>query len=33
MRLSEGITFQTCVNPQADDQNINRANLYENEML
>ena len=32
MRLSEGITFKSYVNPQARDQNINQANLYENEM-
>ena len=33
MRLSEGIPFKTCANPQARDQNINQANLYENEMV
>ena len=32
MRLSEGIPFETCANPPARDQNINRANLYEKEM-
>ena len=32
MRLSEGIPFKTCANPPARNQNINRANLYENEM-
>ena len=25
--------FKTCANPQARDQNINRGNLYENEMV
>ena len=33
MRLSEGNPFQTCANPQARDQNIDRANVYENEMV
>ena len=33
MRLSEGIPFKTCINPPARDQNINGANLYENEMV
>ena len=34
MRLSEGIPFnKTCANPQARDQNIDWANLYENEMV
>ena len=33
MRLFEGIPFKTCVNPQAHDQNVNRANLYENEVF
>ena len=31
-RLSEGIPFKNCANPQAHDQNVTRANLYENEM-
>ena len=31
MRLSVGIPSETCANPQALDQNLNRANLYENE--
>ena len=33
MRLSEGPSFKTCAIPQARDQNVNRANLYENEMV
>ena len=33
MRLSEGIPFNTCADPQARSQNINRANEYENEMV
>ena len=33
MRLSQGVPFKTCANPPASDQNINRANLYENEMV
>ena len=33
MRLSEGIPSKTCANPPARDQNINRANRYENEMV
>ena len=33
MRLSEGIPFKTSANPPAHDQNINRANLHENEMV
>ena len=33
MRLSEGISFKTCAITQARDQNVNRANLYENEMV
>ena len=32
MRLSEGIPFKTCANPRAREPNINRANLYENQM-
>ena len=32
MRLSEAIPFKTSAHPQARDRNINRANLYENEM-
>ena len=30
MRLSEGIPLKTCANPPARNQNINRANIYEN---
>ena len=33
MRLSEGNPFKTCASPQAHDQKINRANLYENEIV
>ena len=33
MHLSEGIPLKTSANPQACGQNINRANLYENEMV
>ena len=33
LRLYEGILFKTCVNPRVLDQNINGANLYENEMV
>ena len=33
MRLSEGSPFKTCANPPARNQSINRANLYENEMV
>ena len=33
MHLSEGIPFKACANPHARDQNINSANLYENEMV
>ena len=33
MRLSEGIPFKTCANPRARDQNIKRANVYENGMV
>ena len=33
MRLSERIPFKTCANPQARNQNINRANAYENRMV
>ena len=33
MSLSEGIPFKTCANPQARNREINRANLYENEMV
>ena len=33
MRLSEGNPFKSCAKPPARDQNINRANLYENEMV
>ena len=32
MRLSE-IPFKACANPQARDQNINQATLYENDMV
>ena len=32
-RLLKGTPFKTCANPQARDQNNNRANLYENEMV
>ena len=31
--VSSGNPFKTCVNPQASDLNINRANLYENKMV
>ena len=31
--LSKGISFKTCANPPARDQNINRAHLYEKECL
>ena len=33
MRLSEAIPFKTCVNPEASHQTVNRADLYENEMV
>ena len=33
MRLSEGNLFKTCGNPHARDAKINRANVYENEMV
>ena len=33
MHLSEGIPFKTCANLQVRDQNIHRANAYENEMV
>ena len=33
MRLSEGIPFKTCDNPQAHNRKLNRANRYENEMV
>ena len=33
MRLPEGNPFKTCGNPHACDQKINRANVYENEMV
>ena len=33
MRLSEGVPLKTCDNPEARDQNINRANVYENERV
>ena len=33
MSLYEGNPFKTCANPQAHDQNVTRANLYENEMV
>ena len=33
VRLSKGIPFKTCDNRQARDQNINRANVHENEMI
>ena len=31
MRLSEGNPFKTCTNPHTRDQNVNRANIYENQ--
>ena len=33
MRLSEGNPLKICTNPHARDQELNRANLYENEMV
>ena len=33
MRLSEGIPFKTCASRQAHNQNLNWANVYENEMV
>ena len=33
MRLSEGNPFKTCANPEAHNQKLSRANLYENEMV
>ena len=33
MCLSEGNPFKTCGNPHARDQEISRANVYENEMV
>ena len=33
MLLSDGIPSKTRANPQAHDQDINGANLYENEMV
>ena len=33
MRLSEGISFKTCAKPRARGQIINRANLYESELV
>ena len=33
MRLSEGNPFKTCANPQAHNQKLVRANVYENEMV
>ena len=33
MRLSEEIPSKTCADPQAHNQNLNRANLYESEMV
>ena len=33
MRLSEGIPYKTCANPQAFNQKLYRADLYENEMV
>ena len=33
MRLSEEIPYKTCANPQAHNQKLNRANLYENAMV
>ena len=31
--VSEGNPFKTCANPHARDQKLNRANLYEKEMV
>ena len=33
MRLSERIPIKACANPQTHDPNINRVNLYDNEMV
>ena len=33
MRLSEEIPYKACASPQAHNQKLNRANLYENKML
>ena len=33
MRLSEGNPFKTCANPQAHNQKLSQANVYENEMV
>ena len=33
MRPSAGVPLSTCADPQACDQNINRANLCENELV
>ena len=33
MRLSEGNLFKPCANPQAHNQELRRANRYENEMV